>query len=104
MENLNKIYDAFRDELEKIALGPPMGTGQTRSLIRPRTAQSMASKSGLAAKGVAKFFRKTGGVNPRHVLGGAVTGGALALYGDRKIKKLHADYQAGRAMRQAGMG
>lgn len=103
MENIETVHSAFQDELEKIAFGASMGTGRARSGIRPVKAQSLASKTGLAAKGVGKFFKRAAAPNPKHVGAALVSGAALGLYGERKIKKLHQDYQIGRQLRKQGM-
>ena len=94
MKSQEVVYTSFRDELEKIS-------GMVRS---GKPAVTVAN----ALKGKGRFFKgiadkgKLAAVNPRHVMGGIVTGGVATLYGQKKLKKLHQDYQMGRQMRQAG--
>ena len=97
MKSPEVVYTSFRDELEKIA-----GTGEARFGKTPRRMATAAMETGRAAKGLGKFFKKIAKIDPRIVGGSMVTGGALTLYGQKKIKKLHQDYQMGRQMRQAG--
>lgn len=83
---------AFSDELEKIA------GGFTRSGVRPFKAETLAKHVGrFAKKGV---MIKRSGVNASHVGAAALTGGALALYGERKGKKMMEDYRLGREIRK----
>jgi len=94
------IVSAFMDELTKIAAG-----GFTRTGIRPRMASTVLKNSERFVKRkfdvpAAKNLFKGAGVNARHVGAAALSGGALALVGERKLKKMHEDWRMGREIRR----
>lgn len=105
MELSEVTFSAFKDELEKI------GGGFTRSGIRPYKADTLLKQTGRFVK---KNFRvggakmKTSAAKPgfsgRQVGAAALTGGALAIYGQHKAKKALEDYQTGREIRKAQQG
>lgn len=97
MDLTDIVYKSFRDELEKISGLSRIG----RTPMLPGTISSKAAV-GRAAKGLGKFFKTkiSAGFTAKHMLGATASGGALALYGQHKLKKMHEEYQTGRMMRQ----
>jgi hypothetical protein len=96
MELQEATFRAFEDELTKI------GGGFSRSGIRPFKATTLAERTGRFVK--KNFMTKMSAFTRRQIFAAAATGGAGALYGQRKLKQMSEDYQTGKQIRQQQMG